>query len=32
MGFSAAVIPLIPSNLIFLLSFMDLVAGSGLMT
>lgn len=31
-GFSTAVIPLIPYNLIFLLSFMFLVAGSGLMT
>lgn len=32
MGFGAAVIPLIPYNLILLLSFMDLVAGNALMT
>lgn len=31
-GFSTAVIPLIPYNLIFLLSFMFLVVGSGLIT
>lgn len=32
MGFRDAVIPLIPYNLILLLSFKDLVVGSGLMT